>query len=174
MGDAAVLDFLVGTSAGAVPGGECATCHPPHFSPKLDLMVSGRGRHESLTDVGSQLACDSWLSSTSRCYTVYDKKMGWIKARQRCQKAGGDLAIVIGKEDEDALVRHARHTAAQLTECHSTRDIHAVPFHCTIDHVLFHRTTDQVPFIRNASNLNPKPYNSSNLDLNPKRFEPKP
>jgi hypothetical protein len=35
---------------------------------------------------------------------VYDKKMGWAKARQRCQKAGGDLAVVDGKEDEDALV----------------------------------------------------------------------
>jgi len=35
---------------------------------------------------------------------VYDKKTGWAKARQRCQKAGGDLAVVEGKEDEDALV----------------------------------------------------------------------
>lgn len=56
-------------------------------------------------DCSLEMACDSWVSSSRRCYTVYDKKLSWGKARQRCRQAGGDLAIVETLDDEDALVR---------------------------------------------------------------------
>ena len=54
---------------------------------------------------------------------MYDKKTGWVKARQRCQKAGGDLAVVEGKEDEDALVSEREISELELIAivCNTTR-----------------------------------------------------
>lgn len=49
-----------------------------------------------------QVACDSYAVD-GRCYSVYDKQLSWSKARQRCDTAGGDVALISNEEQQLAL-----------------------------------------------------------------------